>query len=112
MENNVEIGTADLLEKAIEILETEEWVKGSYAYIDKTNKKHHHCAVGAIECAMMRLTGHITDSSYNYAVREVRRVLSEKAYIWSVEKWNDYVAKNKEDVIDLFTSVVKDLRNQ
>lgn len=60
---------------------------------------------------MDRLTGQ-QKANYWQVVGLVTRAATGEEFSTALHPWNDEVANNKQDVIDLFENVAKDLRNE
>lgn len=105
---------ADLLEKAIEILEVGGWTRGTMM------EQTMHCSMGAIGAARHALLqqGIREDHMYLSAAKAICDALPEGSVLipgdWerSVIHWNDRLAEGPEEVIEVFKQAVKELRNR
>lgn len=86
-----------VLEKAIEILETDGWCRKLM-----TDDKGHHCILGAMNKASFSL------GLEEYEAEElVRQQLEKEGFGGSYLYYNDYVAKDKRYVIRLLQRTIR-----
>lgn len=108
--------TADILEKAAEVLETRGWCQGTYH-----NPAGRVCAVGAVRTAvwgaplLRDLEREVSTKDY-VKVNEALMVLAEDIGLqnWNdlAPGWNDHPDRTQDEVIDAFKHAAKDLRNK
>jgi hypothetical protein len=121
--NNYPTDLADILEKAVEILETDGWVQDAYRTDpDLDTGRRAHCAVGAIRQATgfyrwidVAENGEELPSRWVDDQRDRSLVTDSAINVIEVEdliSYNDDVGTKAEDVINLLKHAAKDLRNQ
>lgn len=127
--------SAEALEKAADMLESGqvEWIQGDFeTLVNGDTGLMGHCAVGAL-CKAAKETWrrnhpiatealgyvkpHVFDSVYDLARKEatIPSILPTKEN-WDAESamlmFNDRVARDKEEIIEVFKRAAKDIRNQ
>lgn len=108
--------TADVLEQAAEVLEQNGWAQGTLAVVNGDGTGSY-CAMGAVRKAL----GYFDHEILGQDSQEFRRICYQAAiadlvmanYLGTrVARWNDEVAADKFEVIDMLKLAAKDLRNQ
>jgi len=120
MTQTPEKSVADILADAREYLEKHEWVRGMIAEngIDENNRRQvvGVCAVGAICYSQgwldikkpMLEREHVRENQkVQAALYKVLGDLPESDEYDCVAEWNDYVAEDKQQVLDLFAKAEK-----
>jgi hypothetical protein len=107
--------TADILEKAAEVLETRGWCQ--YTYEAPSGEV---CAIGAVRTAvwgaplLMCVSREIVQEDYSKANGALKALADHVNFQYWPEIgafWNDAPGRTKEEVIDAFKHAAKDLRN-
>lgn len=117
-----EVTEADLLDKAVDILETRGWCQHKYGDDTEEGTK---CAVGALRRASWELQYHRggrrelahdvkVSQSFTRAYKAVQFEVGEQqpdSVGLSIEAWNDEGGRTADEVIELLKGVAKDFRN-
>lgn len=99
---------AEVLEKAADLLESEQvaWIQGVESRADAEGNVVSACVIGLLNLvtqAELNIYNHL----YRAALDAVTRYLGT-----SVVAWNDLLGRTREEVIEMFKTVAKDLRNE
>lgn len=95
-----------LIDKTIEVLERDGWVKGVY----RNAEPEPHCVVGALNVAAfgyhaLPALGNVEEwAVYHYTYQRIAEHLGEHTRghgVLEPEHWNDHVATSKEEVIEM-----------
>lgn len=103
---------ADVLDKAVDVLETYGWGQGAAIQVD-TEGKVTFCAVGAIRKA----ANYIDNRGWTADIRNYELSMTTEDELGDylnedIPAWNDHPARDKFEVIDAMKSLAKDLRNR
>lgn len=100
--------TADILEKAAEVLDARGWCQGHYQ-----DDQGQLCAVGAIRVATWGTARWDHSNAVEYlASRMAQEAMSAHLGVEDIAVgWNDRPGRTKDEVIDTFKHAAKELRN-
>ena len=100
--------TADILEKAAEVLEIRGWTQNTYE-----DAEGQVCAVGAIRVVAWGHSRWSGTGAIDYQVAGMAQAaMSAHLGVRDLAiEWNDSPERTKEEVIDAFKHAAKDLRN-
>ena len=105
--------SAEILERAAELLETRGWCRDTYS-----NEAGQHCAMGALSTVAADTMHRI---EYADALAVLAAALLRSGHVrgdlgeWPlsvVVQWNDYPFRTADEVIETLKLVAKDLRNE
>jgi hypothetical protein len=110
-ERNYPTDSADILEAAAEVLETEGWCQEDYRKVND-NGGWSYCAVGALRKVVGYYDGQPWDMNFQrraQAMREAQDMLGSGGTIYD---FNDEPTTTADVIIDLMKHKAKDLRNR